>query len=201
MISYGSFAAWSWGAAYAPNIAALILFRFLAGVSGSSTLNNHPASVGDFTAVLARQPYSASYAFMAFAGASIGPLTGGILVAYTYWRWNLILMAILVTVSWLLMVIGVDESYAPVLLRRKHTAHGRSIPGGLSLGRRYHNAIVTPFVLLVTEVPVAVISFYLSFLYAVFYAFFPGMLRQQELAIHLTSLRSIPHRLHPSAGL
>lgn len=52
LISYGIFAACSWGAAYAPNYAALVIFRLLAGMSGSSSLNNHGASVADVSGQL-----------------------------------------------------------------------------------------------------------------------------------------------------
>jgi DHA1 family multidrug resistance protein-like MFS transporter len=101
----------------------------------------------------------------------MAPLIGGFVNSRAGWRWNLITTAILVTVSWLLILVGVDESYAPVLLARKNKHMARH--DGPSLATRYRNAIVTPFKLLFTEPVLALVSFYLSFLYAVFYALFP----------------------------
>lgn len=45
--SYLGFTAFSWGYTFAPNFPAFVIFRFLCGVCGSSTLNNQPASIGD----------------------------------------------------------------------------------------------------------------------------------------------------------
>lgn len=41
------FSAFSWGCVYAPNVTSLLIFRFLAGVFGSSSLNNTPATIAD----------------------------------------------------------------------------------------------------------------------------------------------------------
>lgn len=38
-----------WGAAYAPNIGGLMVFRFLSGFCSCSTLNNVASSIGDYT--------------------------------------------------------------------------------------------------------------------------------------------------------
>ena len=100
----------------------------------------------------------------------MAPFIGGFVDIYAGYRWNLIVTSILVTVSWLCIVFLADETYAPILLAKKNKHMPRKGP---SLGTRYKNAIVTPWKLLFTEPVLAFMSFYLSFLYAVFYALFP----------------------------
>lgn len=100
----------------------------------------------------------------------MGPLIGGFIVARTTGRWNLIITAILVTVSFALLVVGVDESCAPVLLARKNP-HGTR-QDGPSLATRYKRALLLPFKLLFTELIVALVSAYLSLLYGLLYGFF-----------------------------
>jgi hypothetical protein len=69
------------------------------------------------------------------------------------------------------MVVGVDESFAPILLARKNKHHKR--PDGPSFGARYRLALTMPWKLLFTEPILALTSFYIAFLYAIFYAVFP----------------------------
>lgn len=101
----------------------------------------------------------------------MAPFIGGFVNAKSSWRINLIVTASLVTLSWLLILVGADETYAPILLARKNKHLARH--DGPSVLTRYRTAIVTPFKLLFTEPIVFLTSFYLSFLYAVFYALFP----------------------------
>lgn len=172
VVSYAFFAAWSWGAAYAPNFGALIAFRFLAGVSGSSSLNNHPASISDFTTAAQRNRYSAAYAFCAFEGAAVAPLVGGFIVNRAGWRFMTIVTAIVASVAFLLIVVGVDESYAPILLHRKYGQMPNTVRP--SLISRMKTALLQPFKLLFTEPILALVCLYISVLYGLFYGFFAG---------------------------
>ncbi|KAL8277994.1 hypothetical protein RQP46_009626 [Phenoliferia psychrophenolica] len=45
------YSAFSFGAAFAPNMQGLLVFRFLLGFFGAASINNVPASIGDFTTV------------------------------------------------------------------------------------------------------------------------------------------------------
>jgi hypothetical protein len=76
-----------------------------------------------------------------------------------------------VSVSWALLIIGVDESYAPILLARMNKHHKRA--DGPSFASRYRLALIMPWKLLFTEPILALTSFYISILYAIFYAIFP----------------------------
>lgn len=50
--------AFSFGAAFAPNAGGLLVFRFLIGFFGSASINNVPASIGDYTTLEQRGPFS-----------------------------------------------------------------------------------------------------------------------------------------------
>lgn len=160
-------------------------------------------SLLQFTYPAERMAYTAAYAVLAFLGASVAPLVGGFVDSRAGWRWNLITTAILVTVSWILIIVGCPESFVPVLLARKNKHLARR--DGPNLATRYKNALVTPFKLLFTEPVLAIVSFYLAFLYAVFYALFPVRLRCSSCASETNGLRdrshSRPHRRSSPSSL
>jgi MFS family permease len=126
----------------------------------------------------------------------MAPFIGGFVNVYAGYRWNLIVTSILVTVSWLLIVVLADETYAPILLARKNKHLTRTGP---SLGARYKNAIVTPWKLLFTEPVLAFLSFYLAFLYAIFYALFPVSPRIPCVQRQVTPKSGLPDHLHPNS--
>lgn len=109
------------------------------------------------------------FAFAAFGGAAVGPLTGGFIVTRASWHWNLVVTAIFVTVSFLLLFFT-SESYAPVLLARQNREDGPR--EGPSLGQKLKVALVVPFKLLFTEPILAMAAIYLSVLYGVMYSIF-----------------------------
>lgn len=60
-----AYSAFSIGVAFSNNAATLLVLRFFVGFFGSSSIGVIPASIGDFTTVLERGPYSLAYALMA----------------------------------------------------------------------------------------------------------------------------------------
>lgn len=62
--------AFSFGAAFSNNAAALLIFRFLLGFFGSASINNVPASIGDFTVPLNRATYASLCASISLYGSS-----------------------------------------------------------------------------------------------------------------------------------
>lgn len=52
------YSAFSFGAAFAPSAAALLIFRFFVGFFGGAFINNVPASIGDYTTPVQRGPFS-----------------------------------------------------------------------------------------------------------------------------------------------
>jgi MFS family permease len=96
--------AFSFGAAFAPNAASLLIFRFFVGFFGSAPMNNVPASIGDYTVPMNRGLYSivcmsclnfviislsslsAKDAIAAFGGPSLGPLISAFIQHDAGWR-------------------------------------------------------------------------------------------------------------------
>ena len=85
VVSYFGFAAFSYGVAWAPNFAALLIFRFLAAFCGTTSLSIVPASINDqfglgglnwavpcASSALAIE-LTGAVALSAFAGPSLGP--------------------------------------------------------------------------------------------------------------------------------
>ncbi|KAJ7619344.1 major facilitator superfamily domain-containing protein [Roridomyces roridus] len=163
----------SWGAAVSNNAASMLIFRFLIGFFGSSTINNVPASLGDYTTPAERGVYSICYALMAFGGPSIGPLISAFIQHDAGFRWNLRVMAIFSTVL-SLAVAFVPETHGPTLLKKRVAKEGKA-PSPLTLrmiANVFKTALARPIIYLFTEPVVMLVSIYLSVLYGILYGFF-----------------------------
>ncbi|KAK4056382.1 hypothetical protein OIO90_002525 [Microbotryomycetes sp. JL221] len=165
--------AFAWGAAFANNAALLLISRFFIGFFGSSAINTVPASIGDFTTLVQRGPFTILYALCAFGGPGLGPLCSAFIETYAGFRWNLRVMAIFITITTIAAAM-VPETHAPTILKRKLEKQGQPAPK-LSPGKVvgvYKTAMSRPLVYLFTEPIVTIVCMYLSFLYGVLYGFF-----------------------------
>ncbi|KAK7029829.1 MFS transporter [Favolaschia claudopus] len=177
-ISGLAYSAFSFGAAFSPNGASLLIFRFLSGFFGSASMNNIPASIGDYTTLLNRGVYSIAYAIMAFGGPALGPLISGFIehdagLAVSIIRWNLRVMAIFSTVLSILVAF-VPETHGPTLLKWRIEREGNT-PPPLTFNKVmavFRVALARPVVYLFTEPVVMLVSLYLSVLYGILYGFF-----------------------------
>ncbi|KAJ7270864.1 major facilitator superfamily domain-containing protein [Mycena rebaudengoi] len=168
-----AYSAFSFGAAFSPNPASLLIFRFLAGFFGSSSINNVPASIGDYTTAANRNRYTILYALMAFGGPALGPLASAFIQHEAGFRWNFRIIAIFITVMSLLVAL-VPETHGPTLLKWKIMKEGNA-PPPLKLSKIiavYQTALARPIIYLFTEPIVMLISIYLSILYGILYGFF-----------------------------
>lgn len=107
-------------AGFAPNIVALLIARFLAGLSGSVFLG---VASGSFSDMFAKQDLmlpAMMYTLSPFLGPGLGPLIGGVIVHNThYWRWTLHVVSIAVLVMLIVLIFVVPETFAPLLLKKK----------------------------------------------------------------------------------
>ncbi|GAA5984049.1 hypothetical protein JCM5350_005004 [Sporobolomyces pararoseus] len=170
------YSAFSFGAAFANNAAALLVFRFLLGFFGSASINNVPASIGDFTTPLNRATYASLYSIMAFGGPALGPLCSAFIENDVGYRWNLRVMAIFSTVTSIAVAL-VPETHGPTLLKQKLKAEASSaeVVPKVSFGKiitTYKIALKRPVLFFFTEPIVLFISIYLSILYGILYGFF-----------------------------
>ncbi|KAK5202026.1 hypothetical protein LTR16_000667 [Cryomyces antarcticus] len=167
--------------ALAPNFAALIIFRFIVGVSASCPV----AVVGGIYADVYKNPVTRGRAMAIFmAATTFGPLMGPIIsgfIAPVSWRWTFWVALIVAGVSWVPLLL-MPETYAPVVLEgraqkmRKETGNP-NIFAPIELEKKGMKQMITvvltrPIRMFCFEAIVLFTCLYLSLAYAIFYVFF-----------------------------
>ncbi|KAJ5092652.1 hypothetical protein NUU61_007522 [Penicillium alfredii] len=104
--------------ALAQNIEAILVSRLFGGFFGGSMIASAPGSVTDVTGDQYRALALSCWSLGTMNGPVLGPIIGGFVYQYLGWRWINWVVLICTGVSFLLMVL-VQETYAPALLRRK----------------------------------------------------------------------------------
>ncbi|EME89508.1 uncharacterized protein MYCFIDRAFT_185788 [Pseudocercospora fijiensis CIRAD86] len=115
--AFGMFLVWLVPCAVANNVTCMLFVRFLDGLAGSAFLSVAGGTVGD---LFGKERLSAPmmvYTASPFVGPELGD--SGFINQYADWRWTFYVLIIWAGVQWLLLVVFVPETYAPVLLRRK----------------------------------------------------------------------------------
>ena len=105
------------------NLGAILAFRLLSSIAGSSALNNVPTSYSDMTTPTKYAPFFTCYGFSAFAGPSLGGLVGAFVNERAGWQWNLRHQAIFVAVVTVIGVLFVPETDHPRLKRLHDTKY------------------------------------------------------------------------------
>ncbi|EUC26707.1 hypothetical protein COCCADRAFT_42284 [Bipolaris zeicola 26-R-13] len=178
-----AFVAFTAGAAGSQNIWTLIVHRFLASAFGSSSLTNAGGVIADMFAPKQRGLAMAVFTAAPTLGPVIGPIAGGFLGMKEGWRWIEGFLAILSGVLFILSIVVVPETYAPTLLRKRARTLSRttgkvylskiainrgkrSLIGALRMGLR------RPWVLLLREPIVLLLSLYMAVIYGTLFMFF-----------------------------
>ncbi|KAK1676631.1 major facilitator superfamily domain-containing protein [Colletotrichum godetiae] len=107
------------GAALAPTLNALIVFRLFAGVFGSAPITNGAGSISDMIRQEKRGAAMAAFSIGPLLGPIIGPVAGGFLADAAGWRWVFWLIVIVSGVLSIVMLVFSRETYAPIILDRK----------------------------------------------------------------------------------
>lgn len=92
---------------------------FIDGLAGSAFLSVAGGTVGD---MFPKEKLSAPmmvYTASPFVGPEVGPVIGGFINQFADWRWSFWVLVIWAGLLYLLLLLFVPETYAPVLLRRK----------------------------------------------------------------------------------
>ncbi|CAI7590657.1 unnamed protein product [Penicillium manginii] len=113
------FVIWNVAGALAPNIGALLAFRLLAGISGSSPITLGAGSIADMFALEERGLALSIYGLGPLLGPIIGPIAGGFLSEARSWRWIFWLLTIVSGVGFIMVIVLQSETYEPVLLRKR----------------------------------------------------------------------------------
>ncbi|KAI5124039.1 hypothetical protein M0805_003868 [Coniferiporia weirii] len=186
MCTYGPFTLLHMGGALSQNVATLLATRLLGGIMGSSPLTNAGGAISDMWIARERGMAVALYSTAPFLGPVIGPIIGGFVSENQKlgWRFNFWIMMIFSGVVFILGVLFMPETYAPVLLRRRarrmrHESEGRAIyvskfdlTRSRSLIRTLKTNMSRPFVFLFMEPIVTFLAVYVGIAYAILYALF-----------------------------
>lgn len=120
--TYGILTVFNAGAAGSLNIETLVILRFFAGAFGSSVLTNSGGVIADMFPASQRGLTLSVFAAAPFMGPTLGPIAGGFLGEAKGWRWVEGLMAIFTGALWIIGILTISETYAPVLLRKRAQA-------------------------------------------------------------------------------
>ena len=181
MISFFLYTVFNIPVALSPNIAGMLICRFLLGVFSSSALTNVGASLVD----LHNETRGLAIAFFSFCPYS-GPVLGGVVngfISVDSGRYELMVWVNMAFagVMWILMAT-IPETYAPVILKkrakklRQETGNDNIMTEQeakpLSLSELVNNNLVRPLKFIVTEPVLDLICLFVALIYALLYAFF-----------------------------
>lgn len=172
-ITYGLTTLFAGATIASPNIATLLVLRFLAGAFGSSAISNAGGVVSDM--YTARDRGLATIAFIGapFLGPSLGPITCDFLAVSKGWEWVQGLITIFNGVVFLVGIAFIPETYTPVLLQ-KRAAKLSKLTGAVyksrldvgnanrTAGQIFTKTMVRPWILLFMEPIVLLLSIYMA---------------------------------------
>ena len=166
------------GCALAPNIASMLVFRFLSGFFGSPTVTNAGGSLTDIWPQNNRSLPLGLFSAASFLGPVVAPIVGGFICQYTSWRWNFWVVLILSAACYAAMLVFLPETYAPKLLQDKIIKMG-TISGRASVSRttpvkepmkeQLYTTLTRPWMMLFTEPILFLLSLYMAFVYGILY--------------------------------
>ncbi|KAK7994293.1 multidrug resistance protein [Apiospora marii] len=182
--------------ALAPNMGALIAFRFLSGVFGSCPVTNASGSIADMVPQEGRAAAMAAISIGPLMGPIVGPIAGGFLADAEGWRWVFWLLAIVGGVIAIVNVFVLRETYHPVLLERRAkrlraTTGNMQLRSKLDIGlspRDYFVcSIVRPVKLIIFSPIVIATSLFLALTYGYLYLMFTSMTEVFQQYYHFST--------------
>ncbi|KAL1405775.1 hypothetical protein Q8F55_007448 [Vanrija albida] len=171
------------GCALAPNVGALLAFRFIGGTFAAAPLTNSGALLADIWDGDLRGRAMALFGLAPFAGPSLGPIISGFIeVTGTNWRWIYWILTIFAGVCFLFIIFTLPETYAPIILAKK-AARLRKETGDdrwyapierqeVTIKERVNDILFKPFIMLAQEPILLLITIYMAFVYGVVYLLF-----------------------------
>ena len=191
------FVVWSLACAFAPNLGALLAFRFLQGAVGVCALTIGSGTISDLIPTEQRGKFMSVYSIGPLLGPGkqhrplircttnslpvIGPIGGAYLVQAEGWRWVFRVLTIASGLMTLGTILTMRESYAPVVLRRKvqrlkkETGNDKlrsKLDSGLPPREIFLRAIVRPTKMLLFSPIVFLLSLYMAIVYGYLYLLF-----------------------------
>ncbi|CDU21990.1 related to multidrug resistant protein [Sporisorium scitamineum] len=114
------FIAFNLASGFSPNFVVLNVLRFFAGAAGSTGPSLGAGSIGDMFSPKERGRAQSLYGLGPLMGPVLGSIVGCFIAAATRdWRWLIHTLTIMSAVVFVVILLFLDETYAPVLLRKK----------------------------------------------------------------------------------
>ncbi|KAJ7284441.1 major facilitator superfamily domain-containing protein [Mycena rebaudengoi] len=174
-------AAFNFGCAFSPSTGSLLVFRALAGISGSTPVAIGGGSVADMFAPKDRAAAMAFYSMGPLIGPAIGPVIGGFVTQRVGVRYVFIVIAGLNCVSSLIALPFLSETYAPVIRlkrdqqnpdREKATIIDNRIPEGYTAAQYFKVNLTRPLYMLTRSSICLLLSLYMAFIFGIYYLMF-----------------------------
>lgn len=180
---YALFAIFQIPVAVAQNIETIMLGRFLGGFFASAPLAVVGGALADMWDPVERAYAVCAFAGGAFAGPVFGPVVGGFVTqSYLGWRWTAWLTLIMSCFFGIIGLFLIPETSAPRILqlraaRLRHETknwalHSKADETQITMSSIFHVYLARPWVMIIREPILALVTAYLSFLYGVLYLLF-----------------------------
>ena len=185
-------AAFTLGAGFSPNITALSICRFFAGLFASPGLSIGAPSFADIWPPEKRGAPIAMMITLVQLGPAVGPVVGGAVTIHKSWRWTqwTILFGLVVV---FIMTITQSETYKSVILRRRARKLGLSTGNSNDKSTRSDRAklfltktVLRPLHMMTTEPIVAAFDIYVAFNFGLLNAFFAAFAWVFETQYHFS---------------
>ncbi|KAK9329386.1 major facilitator superfamily domain-containing protein [Lipomyces starkeyi] len=174
------FSVFNLGVARAYDLQTIMICRFFGGFFGASCLAVVPATFSDIFTNEWRGTALVCFSAAVFCGPLIAPVVGGFIVnSYLGWRWSEYITMIWGFFCFALIVLFVEETYAPVILVRK-AAKLRRVTGNWGIHARLEQTELDfqglieknfsrPLKMLFTEPIMFLVTIYNAFIYGILY--------------------------------
>ncbi|KAJ5724773.1 hypothetical protein N7493_006501 [Penicillium malachiteum] len=168
--------------AFAPNLGALLVGRFLTGTFVSAPLSNCPGVLADLWNPLERANAMAGFSAMVWIGPALGPVVAGFLELKEDWRWSFYVLLWLGAGTAVVM-FTIPETYAPIVLYNKAKRIRKAqIPGYENVKAQvedsdrtllaiYKVALTRPWIILLDPISF-LCAIYMSVVYTLLYMLF-----------------------------
>jgi DHA1 family multidrug resistance protein-like MFS transporter len=181
-ISFALYLAFNFLCAFAPNLGALLVGRFLTGTFASAPLSNAPGVLADLWDPLQRANAMATFSAMVYVGPALGPVIAGFLELTKDWRWSFYVLL------WLgggtaVVLLTIPETFPPTVLHNKAKRIRRArIPGYENVKAQvedsdrtlvgiYKMALTRPWIILFDPISL-LCAIYMAVVYTLLYMLF-----------------------------
>ncbi|KAK7203058.1 major facilitator superfamily domain-containing protein [Myxozyma melibiosi] len=166
--------------ARAYDLQTVLICRFFAGFFGASCLTVVPAAFSDIFGNRWRGTAMVIFSAAVFCGPLMAPVVGGFIAAsYLKWRWTEYLTMIMGWASFIIIVLFIDETYAPAVLIEKASLirratgnwsiHARQEQVELNFRELIEKNFTRPVRMLYSEPILLLITIYTAFVYGILY--------------------------------